>query len=292
MGLSTNLEGAKQALVHTHHGTGVVKLATVVRSAEQRNELTLRKELVAILDDLVGTTYEVHIMFLEEPGNDIGAKGEGDTAIVLAPARDVLVRIRPKKIAEQAAVRNLVTRMLAPTWVICVNYRDEKEVLSLCITYVSGAHDATDLLHRVQVRAEATVHGKDLLIDDGGNGQAVEAVGKRLPQLDVVSTLALVVEAIDAVDGRALVVTPQDEKVLGILDLVGKEQADSLKGLLASVYVVTQEKVVGLRREAAVFKEAEQVVILPVDIAADLRMKKIHISHRAHRGGRSRESLG
>jgi len=31
---------------------------------------------------------------------------------------------------------------------------------------------------------------EDLLVDDGGDGQTVEAVGERLPQLDVVPTLA------------------------------------------------------------------------------------------------------
>jgi hypothetical protein len=82
------------------------------------------------------------------------------------------------------------------------------------------------------------VHGEDLLIDDGRNGQAVEAVGEGLPQLDVVSTLALVVEAVYAVDGRALVVAAQHEEVLRVLDLVGEQQADGLERLLASVDVV------------------------------------------------------
>ena len=44
------------------------------------------------------------------------------------------------------------------------------------------------------------MHGEDLLVNDGGNGQAVEAVGEGLPQLDVVSSLALIVKAVDAVD--------------------------------------------------------------------------------------------
>ena len=50
------------------------------------------------------------------------------------------------------------------------------------------------------------MHGEDLFIDDGGNRQAVEAVRKCLPQLDVVAPFALVVETVDAVNGRALVV--------------------------------------------------------------------------------------
>jgi hypothetical protein len=72
------------------------------------------------------------------------------------------------------------------------------------------------------------VHREDLLVDDGSDGQAVEAVGECLPQLDVVSSLALVVEAVDTVDRGALVVTAEDEEVLRVLDLVCEEQADGL----------------------------------------------------------------
>lgn len=101
------------------------------------------------------------------------------------------------------------------------------------------------------------MHGEDLLVDDSGDRKAVETIGKSLPQLDVVATLALIVKAIDTVDRGALVVTSEDEEVFGVLDLVGKEQADGLKGLLASIDVVTEEEVVGLGREAAVLEESE-----------------------------------
>lgn len=136
--------------------------------------------------------------------------------------------------------------------------------------YISGAHDATDLLHRVQVGAETTVHGENLLVDDSGNGKTVEAIGEGLPELDVVATLALVVEAVDAVDGGALVVAAEDEEVLGVLDLVGEEKADGLERLLATVDVVAEEEVVGLGREASVLEETEEIVVLAMDITADL----------------------
>lgn len=64
------------------------------------------------------------------------------------------------------------------------------------------------------------MHGENLLIDDGRNRQAVEAVGECLPKFDVIPPLALIIEAIDTVDRRALVVTAKDEEVFGILDLV------------------------------------------------------------------------
>lgn len=114
------------------------------------------------------------------------------------------------------------------------------------------------------------MHGEDLLVDDGGDGQAVEAVRKSLPQLDVIAPLAFVVEAVDAVDGGALVVAAQDEEVLGVLDLVGQQKADSLERLLAAIYVVAEEEVVSLGREAAILEKAQKVVILAVDVTADL----------------------
>ncbi len=114
------------------------------------------------------------------------------------------------------------------------------------------------------------MHGEDLLIDDGSNGQAVEAVGKCLPELDIVSTFAFVVESIDAVDGCAFMVSSEDEEIFGVLDLVGQKQTDGLQGLFSSIDVVTEEEVVGLGREAAVLKQPEQIVVLPMNVAANL----------------------
>lgn len=114
------------------------------------------------------------------------------------------------------------------------------------------------------------MHGEDLLIDDSRNGEAVEAIREGLPQLNVVPPLALIVETIDTVDGRTLVVTTENEEVLGVFDLVSQKEADGLKRLLATVDVVTQEQVVGLGREATVFEKTQKIVVLAVDITADL----------------------
>lgn len=41
--------------------------------------------------------------------------------------------------------------------------------------------------------------------------------------------LTFIVEAVNAVDARAFMVSAQDEEVFWILDLVGKKQADCLE---------------------------------------------------------------
>ena len=48
-----------------------------------------------------------------------------------------------------------------------------------------------------------------------------------------------VVETIDTIDARALVVAPQYEEVLRVLDFVGEEETYRLERLLATVDVVT-----------------------------------------------------
>jgi hypothetical protein len=78
--------------------------------------------------------------------------------------------------------------------------------------------------------------------------------------------LTFVIESIDPVDGSALVVTAQDEKVLWVLDLVSEQQADRLQRLLATVHIVSQEQVVGLWWESSILEQTEQIVVLTVDI--------------------------
>ena len=141
-------------------------------------------------------------------------------------------------------------------------------------TYICGSHDTTDLLHRVQIWAKTTMHGKDLLVNDSRNWKTVEAVRKGLPEFDVISPLTLIVEPVDPIDRRALVITSQDEKVLRILNLVGQEQADGFKRLLASVDVVPKEEVVCFRGETTVFEEAEKVVVLAMYVSAYLLVRK------------------
>jgi hypothetical protein len=50
------------------------------------------------------------------------------------------------------------------------------------------------------------MHTKDLLPHRGRHGESVEDVPELAPELDGVPALALVVEAVDSVDGAALVV--------------------------------------------------------------------------------------
>lgn len=122
------------------------------------------------------------------------------------------------------------------------------------------------------------MHRENFLVDDCCNRQAVEAISERLPQLDVISSLAFIVESIYAVNRCTLVISAQDEEILWILDLVREEQANGLKRLFASVDVVPKEEVIRFGWESSVFKEAEKVVILAMNITTDLQQGKQRVS--------------
>ena len=70
------------------------------------------------------------------------------------------------------------------------------------------------------------MHTDNLIVNDGTAGQTVEGIAKLLPHFDREPTTALIVKPINPIDPSALMVSTQQEKVLGILDFVGKQQAD------------------------------------------------------------------
>ena len=84
------------------------------------------------------------------------------------------------------------------------------------------------------------------------------------------SVLTLLVEAVDARDRGGLVVAAQDEDLLGVLYLKGEEQADGLDALSPSIHIISQEEIARLGRQPAVFEESKHVVVLSVDVSADL----------------------
>lgn len=58
------------------------------------------------------------------------------------------------------------------------------------IRHIRGPHHPPYLLHRLQIRTQSSVHRENLLVNDSGDWQTVETICKRLPQLDVVPSLA------------------------------------------------------------------------------------------------------
>jgi len=63
------------------------------------------------------------------------------------------------------------------------------------------------------------------------------------------------------------VITTEQEEVLGVLDLVREQETDGLERLPAAVDVIAEKEVVLVRWEATEFKQAQEIRVLPVDVA-------------------------
>ncbi len=85
---------------------------------------------------------------------------------------------------------------------------------------ISRSTDFAELVEDLQFRGEASMHAEDLVVYRGSNGETIEALSENFPEFYRVPSLTLVVEAIDAVDGGALVVASEEEEVLRVLHFV------------------------------------------------------------------------
>ena len=88
------------------------------------------------------------------------------------------------------------------------------------------------------------MNAEDLVVDDCGYWEAIEALNELLPQFQSISSFALVVESINSVDGAAFVIASQKEEILWILDFVRKHETNDFEILLAAIDIVTQKQVI------------------------------------------------
>ena len=94
------------------------------------------------------------------------------------------------------------------------------------------------------------------------------------PNIDAaVLAQALVVEAVDLGDLPALVVAADQRDAVGVADLEGQEEEEGLDGVVAPIDEVAEEEVVLVGTLAPDLEQLDEVVELPVDVAAYLILK-------------------
>ena len=94
--------------------------------------------------------------------------------------------------------------------------------------------------------------------------QVVEHVDELFPELDVVSTLALVQEPVDFSDILVFVVASQQMNSVGVLNLVSHQQTNTLNTLFSPIHIITKKQVVAVGREPCIVEKPEQVIVLPM----------------------------
>lgn len=114
------------------------------------------------------------------------------------------------------------------------------------------------------------MNAKDLARNNRSDGETVECVDERLPDLDIAPSLALVVKAVDPRDIGAFVVASEEEEILWVLELVAEKEQYRLERLLATVDVISQEQEVCAWWKPAHLKHSDQVGVLAVDVTDNL----------------------
>ncbi len=123
---------------------------------------------------------QVDVMFFAESCHNVVSESETYASVVLSPTRNVLIGVRPEQVAQKSSVRN-----------------------------VSWSHDSLYLLEAAQLGRETSMHAKYFFVNNGCNGETVEAISECFPEFDVIAALTFIVEPVDPVNGSALVVSSQ-----------------------------------------------------------------------------------
>ena len=122
--------------------------------------MSLGKELISFLNDLMCAAYQIYIVVLKEVRHHISSEDETHSSLIFRPTRHALLRISPQQIAEQALI-----------W------------------HLERSNQLENLFKIIELRTDAAMHAEYLLIDDGTNRHDIEHIREGLPQLDVVLPL-------------------------------------------------------------------------------------------------------
>lgn len=121
----------------------------------------------------------------------------------------------------------------------------------------------------LNVWGESSVHTENLVVDDCGDSEIVEDLGKSSPDIQrAVLFNALVIEAVNLGDESWLVISSEEGDSVFIAHLQGEEKEESFDTVSSSIDVVPKENVVGVGRIATNFEQFEQIVKLSVNVSA------------------------
>ena len=189
------------------------------------------------------TAYQVEVVRAQEVCDFILPKAHAHSSVVLDPTRSLRVWVGPDQVADESFAVN-----------------------------DARTDDLTDFVNFRHFVADASMDAEDPVGDDCGEGEAVEAGHKGLPEFDTVALFALIEEAVNSGDLLAFVVPSQQEKALAVTDLIGQQQADGLDVLFPPVHIIAQKQVVRLWRKAPIMKETQQIEVLSMDVACTLAL--------------------
>lgn len=255
-------EVALQILVHLHNRSDVTAAIAVVRGGPHGDELVVEHPLVALHHQLMRSAHHIEVVVRvklpvtvtthKHLAHHVASEEVATSSGAHSPARGVLLRIGPQKVAEPALQRNLLNT---------VN-RTDLVMISTSQEYFIQSRDG---------RRETAVHTEDATVHKGADGKKIEHVDTLLPDVgSAVLPHALIVKTVHLGDLPALVVSTKKRNAVWVEDLQRKQEQKRFDAVVASVDIIAHEEVVRIRTFASDKEQLLQIVELAVDVSTDL----------------------
>ena len=100
----------------------------------------------------------------------------------------------------------------------------QEVVQQAVVGYIGRSRDLSNIIHMRQAWRQPTVNAENLLRNNSCNGECVECIHESLPDFDIASPFAFIVEAVYTCNVGAFVVAAEEEEVLGELELVAEQE--------------------------------------------------------------------
>ena len=259
-----------QPLLNDEDASIVVVDTRMVRSRSDRHQI-VREALDTVGAYRVGTNHHAQVVALEETVQVVWAEVH-DVILLLWVSHVVMLEailllslmwVRPEQVEDLLVVLGMISTELDLEWSL-----DLLNALDILNCWANTSMAAEDALLLISYNG-CERHLLECLIDLGEDTVRVVNV---LPE----SLGAFVTESKVLIHMFVLVVTSQEHDLLGILELECEEQANDLEGILALIYVISEEQVVegvdisGVKRGLPDVEKPHEIDVLSMDITYDL----------------------
>lgn len=233
-------ESPVHELVDLQNGCFVSAPVAIVWSREHRHDILLVAPVEAVHDQLVCTADKFQAIRLVKLFANILAERVASASGRNSPAH-AIIGVRPEEITYGPLVWNLL---------------DTIQLLYL----VEG----------INTRWQSAVEAEDLVAHDSGEGKIVEELRKTAPNIRIaIFTQTFIIKSVNLGDLSAFMVSAQNRYPIRIPNFQRDKQRNSLDRIVASINIVTHEKIVGIRQFSAKPKEFFQIVKLTMNVSAN-----------------------
>jgi hypothetical protein len=183
-----------QMLVNLHNRSLVTTSVAVVGCTEYRDHIPVLTPIVSLHDELMRSCDQGQPVVVIECFADVLTKSVPSPSRTDSPSTSV-IRITPQQVTH----RPLMGHFLDPV-------------------------QTSDIIQRVNTRAQSSVQAKYLIVNQGGERKIVEEIGKVLPHVRIaIFAQAFVVKAIHLCDLAGFVVTAEDGDARRVSNFEGDE---------------------------------------------------------------------